>query len=129
MNGEYLLDTSVMIALFASDPTVTGRLRNMREIFIPSIALGELYYGAYRSNQLLKNVAIIERFAASNVVLSCNADSARQYGEIKDRLRRKGHPIPENDIWIAAIALQHGLTLITRDAHFSAVEDLEVEMW
>ncbi len=51
------------------------------------------------------------------------------YGEIKDRLRKKGRPIPENDIWIAAIAFQHDLILISRDEHFREVEDLKLEEW
>jgi tRNA(fMet)-specific endonuclease VapC len=48
---------------------------------------------------------------------------------IKNLLRQKGHPIPENDIWIAASARQHGLTLVTRDGHFGYVEDLITERW
>ncbi|MXZ01781.1 type II toxin-antitoxin system VapC family toxin [Candidatus Poribacteria bacterium] len=48
---------------------------------------------------------------------------------IKERLRRRGRPIPNNDIWIAAIALQHDLVLVTRDAHFDEVESLQTERW
>jgi len=48
---------------------------------------------------------------------------------VRDRLRLKGRPIPENDIWIAAVALQHGLPLATRDDHFNEVDGLRVENW
>jgi len=65
----------------------------------------------------------------SNVVLNCDTEIARRYGEVKDGLRQKGHPIPENDIWAAAIALHYALTLITRDAHFNEVEGLKIETW
>ncbi len=56
-------------------------------------------------------------------------DTARFYGTVKKRLQENGRPIPENDIWIAAIALQHGLTVATGDPHFDHVEDLLVEAW
>jgi tRNA(fMet)-specific endonuclease VapC len=74
-------------------------------------------------------VARIDEFAAANVVLECNSGTARRYGEIKNALREKGRPIPENDIWIAAIALQHDLTMATRDTHFSEITDLNVAIW
>jgi tRNA(fMet)-specific endonuclease VapC len=98
-------------------------------IFTPSIVLGELYYGARKSTRVPENLARIEEFAARSTVLVCDTETARRYGEIKDRLRQKGRPIPENDIWIAAIALQYELTLVARDAHFENVDDLKVETW
>ncbi|WP_322746135.1 PIN domain-containing protein [Nostoc sp. LEGE 06077] len=59
----------------------------------------------------------------------CDVETARQYGEIKNKLRLKGHPLPENDIWIASVALQYQLTLVTRDAHFQQVENLQTVSW
>jgi tRNA(fMet)-specific endonuclease VapC len=52
-----------------------------------------------------------------------------RYGDVKNRLRLKGRPLPENDVWIAALALQYGLTLVTRDAHFQEVENLQTVAW
>lgn len=66
----------------------------------------------------------MERFAASANVLGCDLDTARHYGIIKQRLRRKGRPLPDNDIWIAAVARQHQLALATRDAHFGEIDEL-----
>jgi tRNA(fMet)-specific endonuclease VapC len=129
MSGRYLLDTNIIIALIANDSDLTDRLKEADEIFIPSIVIGELYYGACKSSRAKANVAQIDQFAAKNVALSCDSETARWYGEVKDRLRQKGRPIPENDIWIAAIALQHDLTLITRDVHFREVEGLKIERW
>lgn len=63
------------------------------------------------------------------MVLPCNEETGYWYGITKDKLRRKGYPIPENDIWIAALAMQYGLLLATRDKHFLLVEELKVEMW
>ena len=83
-------------------------------------------HGTTRSKE---NLARIEDLASSSVILGCDTETARIYGEVKNALRIKGHPIPENDIWIAAIAVQHNLTLISRDAHFSEIEGLKLEAW
>lgn len=129
MSGRYLLDTSIIIALFADDASVKEQLVQGGEIFVPSIAVGELYYGAWKSARARENVARVDDFAAGNVVLECNSETARRYGEVKNALRAKGRPIPENDIWIAAIALQHDLTLVTRDTHFDGIAGLKMAVW
>ena len=129
MTGRDLLDTNIIIALFAQDSAVVEHLDGAEEVFVSSIVLGELYFGARKSGRAKENLARIEEFAVNNVVLGCDTETARYYGGIKNALREKGRPIPENDIWIAAIALQHDLTLITRDAHFGEVDNLKVESW
>jgi tRNA(fMet)-specific endonuclease VapC len=118
MNGRYLLDTNIVIALFANEPAITQRLGDAGEVFIPSIVLGELYYGARKSKRVGENLERIDEFAVGSAVLGCDTETARRYGEVKNELRQKGKPIPENDIWIAAITIQHDLTLVARDAHF-----------
>lgn len=129
MSGRILLDTNVVIALFAKDEAVQQNLLEVAEVFVPVIVLGELHYGAGKSAKAAANSARIEAFAAKSAVLLCDAETARHYGEVKDGLRMKGRPIPENDVWIAATAIQHGLTLITRDSHFQAIEGLLFEQW
>lgn len=64
-----------------------------------------------------------------NTVLPCDEGTAYQYGVIRNALRTQGRPIPENDLWIAALAGQHDLVLATRDAHFEFIEGLAVERW
>ena len=129
MSGKCLLDTNIVIALFADESAVKDNLSKADEVFVPSIVIGELNYGARKSARSKENLARIDDFAESNVVLGCDTGTAHYYGEIKNALRLKGHPIPENDIWIAAIALQHGLTLATRDAHFGEIENLKILAW
>ena len=63
------------------------------------------------------------------LLLDTNIVIAIEYGQIKNNLRAKGRPIPENDIWIAALAKQYGLTLVTRDGHFGEVDGLAIEAW
>ncbi|MFQ5851496.1 MAG: type II toxin-antitoxin system VapC family toxin [Candidatus Binatia bacterium] len=129
MNGRFLLDTNVVIALFAKDPSVKEHLEQAGEVFVPIIVLGELYFGARKSGQVRENLAQIDEFAASSAVLGCDTVTAREYGVVKSALREKGRSIPENDIWIAAIAQQYDLTLVSRDEHFGEVEHLKVEAW
>lgn len=129
MSGKYLLDTNIIIALFAAKASVIQHLQGTDEIFIPSVAVGELYYGAHKSHRREENLARIADFVARNAILSCDAETAHHYGKLKDGLRQKGRPIPENDLWIAAIAIQHNLVLVSRDAHLAAVSGLEFESW
>ena len=127
--GRFLLDTNIVIALFAGEAAVQQRLAEASEVFVPCIVLGELYYGARKSTRVTENLARIDEFVGSSMVLPCGAATAQQYGDIKNKLRAKGRPIPENDIWIAAIAIQYQLTLVARDGHFHEVDGLRVEAW
>ncbi len=128
MSGEYLLDTNIVIALTAGDDAVLNRLQADVTVFLPSIVLGELFFGAYRSGRVeaLDRVADL---AANNTVLACDGATARHYGRIKNTLREAGRPIPENDIWICALASQHGLSIAFRDTHLGEVEGIHVEAW
>jgi tRNA(fMet)-specific endonuclease VapC len=129
MSGRYLLDTNIIIALFSNETVVKERLTQANEVFLPTVAIGELCYGAKKSGRPEENLARIDELVVSSTVLGCDVNTARQYGEVKHKLRLKGRPLPENDIWIAALALQHGLILVTRDAHFQEVEDLQTVAW
>lgn len=129
MSGRYVLDTNIVIALFAQDAAVLNELTEAQEVFVPSVVLGELYYGARKSAHPGSNVRRIDEFAGRSAVLLCDVETARQYGRIKDVLRAKGRPLPENDIWVAAGAKQHGLTLVSRDSHFGEISDLDFESW
>lgn len=129
MSGRYLLDTNVIIALFKGDENVQKQLVHASEVFVPVIAVGELYYGAQHSTQIEKHMTEVQQLVAQVSVLRCDQSTAECYGQIKSELRAKGHPIPENDVWIAALALQHSLTVVTRDQHFKKVDGLTTEEW
>lgn len=129
MSGRYLLDTNVIIALLTGEAAIREHLATVDEVFLPSVAIGELYYGARKSGRPNENLERIDELVLTNVVLVCDNETARRYGEIKNTLRLKGRPLPENDIWIAALARQHDLTLVTRDMHFEQIDDLNMTMW
>nr|VFJ47583.1 MAG: tRNA(fMet)-specific endonuclease VapC [Candidatus Kentron sp. FM]VFK07581.1 MAG: tRNA(fMet)-specific endonuclease VapC [Candidatus Kentron sp. FM] len=94
MSGKYLLDTNIVIALFANDSAIVGKIGESENIFIPAVVIGELFYGAKKSAGPERNSERIERFASDNVILSCNEQVAEIYGKIKNGLRKKGRPIP-----------------------------------
>lgn len=129
MSGSYLLDTNIIIGLFADEEAVKSNFAQADAVFIPSIVAGELYYGARKSARTTKNLERIDELVAESAVLVCDVETAQYYGEVKNKLRLKGRPLPENDIWIAALALQYNLTLVTRDAHFQEIKNLQTVAW
>jgi tRNA(fMet)-specific endonuclease VapC len=129
VNGSYLLDSNIIISLFKGDKKTTKWLLNAESVFVPYVVIGELYYGAYKSGQKKSNMKKIDDFISFSSILNSTADTSKLYGFIKNQLKTQGKPMPENDIWIAALAIQYGVTLITRDNHFNNVKNLPVEIW
>ncbi|MBM4167207.1 MAG: type II toxin-antitoxin system VapC family toxin [Ignavibacteria bacterium] len=129
MSGDYLVDTNIVIAYFNKDNIVGKRIDVANEIFIPCIVIGELYFGAIKSRNRIQNISIVDNFVSNKSIVNCDVDTAKEFGTIKHQLQSKGKPIPDNDIWIAAIAKQYKLTLVTRDEHFREVENLFIENW
>lgn len=129
MNGRFLLDTNVVIAFLIKDESVIDRPAPTDELYVSSTIIGELFYGAFNSGMVEPNGDRVEEFIRDTVTASCDTGTARIYGQIKTSLRKQGRPIPDNDIWIAAVAKQHSLTLVSRDEHFNHVEDLMLVRW
>ena len=129
MNGGYLLDTNILIAFFRADLVVRDKVNSTEQVYVPIVAIAELYYGVMASHSVAKNVERVDNLIAGAAVVECDLSTAREYGTIKQELRSAGTPIPDNDIWIAAVARQHGLILVSRDAHFAAITGLTVEGW
>lgn len=121
-----LVDASVIIDFFKNDAKVTAILKQQRKIYLPAVALGELYLGAYRSANLSKHLAQIQTFINTCEVVFVDAETSLQYAIIKTGLLAMGKPIPENDIWIAAIAMQHSLPVFTKDNHFHFIAGLQI---
>jgi tRNA(fMet)-specific endonuclease VapC len=128
MNGSYLLDTNICIALLDNPESLSQQVIGAT-IFVPCIVVGELIFGAKKSGKVEYNLIRYQKFIADNTILDCDKETGIIYGEIKSKLEKKGRPIPENDIWIAAIALQNDLIVISRDQHFENIEGLEIERW
>jgi tRNA(fMet)-specific endonuclease VapC len=118
-----LLDTSIVIHYF-KDNSIASQLDSFAEVLVPSTVVGELYFGAYRSLNPQKHIAQIQLFLQNCSLVLVDAETAILYGSIKAVLLAKGKPIPENDIWISAAAIQYNLPLFTTDKHFKEVDGL-----
>jgi len=130
VGGTYLLDSSVLIRSLRGDVGISARIDAAPQVYVSSIVLGELYYGAYgsptRPDAALADVETVERTIA---ILTPDAATARVYARIKHDLKRRGLTMPDNDLWIAATAIQYDVTLAARDAHFNWITGLRVEQW
>jgi tRNA(fMet)-specific endonuclease VapC len=115
MAGDLLLDTNIVAALFENDPAVTGRLTDRSRVYLSATVLGELYFGALKSKRPSENLRRIHDLLSGVALVECDAEVALAYGTIKDELRLKGRPIPDNDVWIAAAARCYGLSLVSRE--------------
>ncbi len=129
MNGNYLLDTNIIIALFAGETQVHARLKECAAVFISAISVGELVYGAHKSQRVTENLSRIRYFVANNAVLHCDQETAYHYGKLKHILQQQGRIMPENDIWIAALTQQYQLILVSRDKHFGMIQEFNLEVW
>lgn len=129
IGNRILLDTNIISAWLKGEKSLANKIDEAEDVYIPVVVLGELYYGAQYSTQIHTNISNIEKLVARYDVLNTNSETAALYGIIKASLRKKGKPIPENDIWIASIARQHNLTLVTRDRHFNEVDGIATTKW
>lgn len=127
--NKFALDTNIVSAWFKGEEGIADKIDKAKEVHIPIVVIGELYYGAAYSTHVQKNTKEIQRLTTFYNLLLIDEETSIIYGDIKVALRKKGKPIPENDIWIAAISQRHGLTLITRDKHFSEIEGLKTKNW
>jgi tRNA(fMet)-specific endonuclease VapC len=127
--NKFLLDTNIISAWLEKDKSIAQKIDNAAQVFIPIIVIGEMHYGAQYSTKVDYNISNISKVISYYTILPIDENACKHYGIIKSSLRKKGKPIPENDIWIAALALQHNLVLITRDNHFKEIENLQIEEW
>lgn len=98
-------------------------------IYVPVIVYGEYMAGILRSARVEQNQRLFDDLMSDCTILAVDEETAKYYGQIVSVLRSKGKPIPTNDVWIAAIARQHELPLMTRDRHFEHVDNLEIITW
>ena len=111
------------------DTVIMEKFHTINDLYIPSIAIGELYLGAHLSLKVEKNINNINNLLYQFKILNVTQNTAQNYGSIKATLRKTGKPIPENDIWIAAIAKEHDLIIATRDKHFLSLDFIQTESW
>ena len=123
---RFAIDTNIYSAFKTNDPAVVARFREAEEIVVCSTVHGELLAGFKCGSREQKNAADLEEFLDRPRVgyVTSDAATAEFYAEVFKQLRANGSPIPTNDMWIAASAMQHGLAVCTRDEHFCCIKNL-----
>ena len=126
---EVLLDTSGYSAFLRGHAGVGDAVRQADLIAVNPIVLGELWAGFRRGNRLEKNQAELRKFLSSPRVdvIDLDAETSVRYAAIVETLAKAGTPISTNDLWIAASAMQYGLSVVTTDAHFRRVPQVLVD--
>lgn len=124
-----ILDTNALSAFVDGEVAVAEALRRHARAAIPVIVLGEFRYGIAGSRHRTRYEAWLSEHLPDFDVLNVTDETATIYAALRVALKRSGRPIPANDAWIAALALQHGLAVLSRDEHFEAVPNLVRESW
>ncbi|HYK00729.1 MAG TPA: type II toxin-antitoxin system VapC family toxin [Thermoanaerobaculia bacterium] len=121
-----LLDTNAYTALFRGHEGIAVRVRRAEQVLVSTIVAGELLFGFRNGSRFETNNEELEDFLASPYVslLPVTLVTADRFGRIAAALRRKGRPLPTNDIWIAAHAMESGAELLSFDQHFDAVDGI-----
>lgn len=123
-----VLDTSAYIAFVKNHPPVVKCFRQAENLIVPTIVLGELLYGYHKGTRLVKNKTALDRFLAQTRVQIAIIDEvvAEQYGRLKQIQDAAGLSVGDNDLWIAAIAAELNLPILTLDSHFEQITGVQL---
>ncbi len=120
------LDTNRITDLFRGDAALAEWLGTCEEVWIPLVVLGEIKAGFLGGTQQRRNEILLNRLLAKTTVgvLLPSRETAEHYARVFLQLKRAGTPVPDNDLWIASLVLEHNLLLVTRDEHFDRIPQL-----
>jgi tRNA(fMet)-specific endonuclease VapC len=127
--GKLALDTNAVIAYREGISDVCKLVDEADVIILPVTVIGELLYGALNSTKTKNNEKFVHKFVEYSLVMQIDEAVAARYARVRFDLKRRGTPIPENDIWIAAACLDLEVPLLSRDDHFKLVPGLDVISW
>ena len=124
-----ILDTNALSAFADGEEAVGKILGQQPRAAIPVIVLGEFRYGIAGSRHRGAYEQWLDTHLRQFEVLTITAETTISYAALRGTLKRLGRPIPANDAWIAALAMQHRLPILSRDAHFDGLPDLRRVKW
>ncbi len=125
---KILLDTNAYVSYLAGDHAVLNALAESEIIYMSIFVLGELYAGFKGGNQEVENHQILQTFIRkpSVNILEADQETAEIFGEVKNNLKTAGAPLPINDVWIGAHAMETGSIIVTYDRHFSKIAGIRL---
>ncbi|MCH7824131.1 MAG: type II toxin-antitoxin system VapC family toxin [Acidobacteria bacterium] len=126
---DVILDTNAVSALLRGDTALAALLEPAKRHHLPVIVIGEYRYGLIRSRHRKTLQAFLETLIRESLVLRIDETTTTYYAAVRNELRETGSPIPENDVWIAALARQHGQPIVSRDEHFDEIAETERLGW
>ena len=126
MEVKILLDTSAYSGFRTGVPAVVKKIHDSDLVLVSPVVLGELMYGFRNGSKFTRNTELLGRFLENDAVevIPIGEVTADRYSRIVLQLRKEGKPVPSNDIWIAAQAMEHGADLLTSDRHFEKISGL-----
>jgi tRNA(fMet)-specific endonuclease VapC len=124
-----ILDTNAVSAILAGDKRIQTFLPPGERQHLPVVVIAEYQFGMLGSKHRKKLERGFERLESQSIVLPSDRETADMYAAIRHGLKLRGRPIPEIDIWIAALARQHSLEIVSRDSHFDHVEGIRRISW
>lgn len=125
---KLLIDTSALIEYMRGNRRAKELINkiNISRRYLPHIVAAELYHGQYRIGKSRSEMSLLEGMISSFRMVLSDAETSHYFGQVKSALEKVGKPIPVNDVWIAALAKQHKLPLLAKDAHFRNVVGIEL---
>ncbi|HUF60794.1 MAG TPA: PIN domain-containing protein [Verrucomicrobiales bacterium] len=123
------MDTNAVSALAAKNPAILRRLEHAQDLAVSFISFAKFHFGLLASARPGPGLALLEQLAATVPVLFPVPETIAHYAWIADHLKGKGRPIPQNDMWTAALARQHALPVLSRDRHFDFIDGLRCLDW
>ena len=124
-----ILDTNAVSALLSGDPELGHVLANEDKHHLPVIVIGEYWFGIAGSLQRNRLNSIFQKLIRESFVLNVDQGTGETYAQIRFDLKEKGRPLPDNDIWIAALARRHDIRIVSRDVHFDDVDGVRRVSW
>ena len=124
-----ILDTNAVSAFGFGELAVANAAAVQPTLYLPAVVLGEYRYGLLGSARRIEMESWLNLFLDEVEILDIRRSTALKYAEIRRALKDAGTPIPINDVWVAALASEHGLPVLSRDEHFDRVKGLRRVAW
>jgi tRNA(fMet)-specific endonuclease VapC len=124
-----ILDTNALSAAAEREPSALAVVAQAERLAVPVIVLGEYRLGIAQSRHRASYESWLRDWIAAVTVLDVDEDTTHSYAAIGLELKKKGKPIPVNDLWIAALCRQYALPLLSRDLHFDPISGLQRIAW